>query len=73
MYIAQPRINPIIFNLSTHPDELAAAERELQSALRNLGFHAAIVQYRIIAGIAILVVDGKPYGRYDFARHTFVD
>lgn len=73
MYITPPRTTPIIFDLSTHPDELTAAEVELQAALRALGFHAAIVQYRIAAGIAMLVVNGQPYGRYDFARHTFVD
>lgn len=73
MYIAQTRTISGNFELLMHPDELPEFERELQSALRNLGFRRARVKYWTQYNIAYLVINGQPYGRYDFSRHTFVD
>lgn len=54
-------------------EQKTSREEELKSVLRALGFRRARVSYQLTAGIALLVVNGQPYGRYDFSRHTFVD
>jgi hypothetical protein len=61
------------FWINQHPEDLNRTERDLQQAFRALGYRVGYLDYQIQRDMALTVLNGKPAGRYDLTRHTFVE
>lgn len=61
------------FFLEQHPEDLCGCrERELQTALRDIGYISGVVCWQAVEGVFHILLDGKPFGDYDALEHQWV-